>query len=61
MGELVFPIMFVLLFGYVFGSGIVVPGGGDYREFLMPGLFAMTMAFGIGNTMTVVATDSSAA
>ena len=57
VGELVFPIMFVLLFGYVFGSGIVVPGGGDYREFLMPGLFAMTMAFGIGNTMTVVATD----
>ena len=57
VGELVFPIMFVLLFGYVFGSGIIVPGGGDYREFLMPGLFAMTMAFGIGNTMTVVATD----
>ena len=49
--------MFVLLFGYVFGSGMVVPGGGDYREFLMPGLFVMTMAFGIGNTMTVVATD----
>jgi ABC-type Na+ efflux pump permease subunit len=57
VGELIFPIMFVLLFGYVFGSGITVPGGGNYREFLMPGLFAMTMAFGIGNTMTVVATD----
>lgn len=56
-GELAFPIMFVLLFGYVFGSGMVVPGGGDYRDFLMPGIFAMTMAFGIGNTMTVVATD----
>ena len=49
--------MFVLLFGYVFGSGMQVPGGGDYIEFLMPGLFVMTMAFGIGNTMTVVATD----
>jgi ABC-type multidrug transport system permease subunit len=55
--ELLFPAMFVLLFGYVFGSGMVVPGGGDYIEFLMPGLFVMTMAFGIGNTMTVVATD----
>ena len=54
---LISPIMFVLLFGYVFGSGMVVPGGGDYRDFLMPGIFAMTMAFGIGNTMTVVATD----
>lgn len=57
IGEIAFPIMFVLLFGYVFGSGMVVPGGGDYRDFLMPGIFAMTMAFGIGNTMTVVATD----
>ena len=57
VGELAFPIMFVLLFGYVFGSGMQVPGGGDYLEFLMPGLFVMTMAFGIGNTMTVVATD----
>jgi ABC-type multidrug transport system permease subunit len=57
VGELAFPIMFVLLFGYVFGSGMRVPGGGDYIEFLMPGLFVMTMAFGIGNTMTVVATD----
>ena len=57
VGELAFPIMFVLLFGYVFGSGMQVPGGGDYIEFLMPGLFVMTMAFGIGNTMTVVATD----
>ena len=57
VAEILFPVMFVLLFGYVFGSGMVVPGGGDYREFLMPGLFVMTMAFGIGNTMTVVATD----
>ena len=32
--------MFVLMFGYVFGSGMTVPGGGDYREFLMPGMFA---------------------
>lgn len=53
------PIFFVLLFGYVLGSSIVVPGGGDYREFLMPGLFAMTMAFGIGNTMVGVAADAA--
>src|ERR1700755_3355592 len=57
VAELALPILFVLLFGYVFGSGMVVPGGGDYRDFLMPGIFAMNMAFGIGNTMTVVATD----
>ncbi len=56
---LFFPIMFVLLFAYVFGSGIIVPGGGNYREFLMAGMFAQTMAFGIGETMMSVHTDSA--
>jgi len=55
---LIYPIVFVLLFGYVFGSGIVVPGGGSYREFLMPGMFAQTMAFGIGETLAAVQADS---
>lgn len=54
---LIFPVVFVLLFAYVFGSGIIVPGGGNYREFLMPGMFAQTMAFGIGETMVSVTTD----
>jgi ABC transporter DrrB family efflux protein len=56
---LMFPIMFVLLFAYVFGSGIVVPDGGNYREFLMAGMFAQTMAFGIGETLAAVQADSS--
>lgn len=51
------PIMFVLVFGYVFGSGMSVPGGGSYREFLLPGVFAMTMLYGLGATATAVATD----
>ncbi len=51
------PIMFVLVFGYVFGSGIVVPGGGSYREFLLPGVFVMTMLYGMGATATSVAVD----
>jgi ABC-2 type transport system permease protein len=54
LGTLIFPIVFVVLFGYVFGSAISVPGGGAYREFLMPGMFAQTMMFGIGTTMTAV-------
>jgi ABC-2 type transport system permease protein len=58
-GSLLYTIFSVLLFGYVFGSAIVVPGGGDYREFLMPGMFAMTMMFGIGETATGVATDAA--
>ena len=37
------PIMFVLVFGYVFGSGMAVTGAGSYREFLLPGVFVMTI------------------
>ena len=39
------PIMFVLLFAYVFGSAITVPGVG-YKEFLIAGIFAQTVVFG---------------
>jgi ABC-2 type transport system permease protein len=38
VAALIFPAVMVVLFGYVFGSAIHVPGGGDYREYLMPGL-----------------------
>lgn len=57
VGALVFPAIMVVLFGYVFGSAIPVPGGGNYREYLMPGLFVMTSVTGIVATMTVVASD----
>ena len=52
-----FPVMFVLLFGYVFGSAMAVPGGGDYREFLMPGMFAQAMVNGAAATVAVVAAE----
>ena len=39
------PIMFVLLFVYVFGGAIQTPGY-DYVDFLMPGIIVQTMAFG---------------
>ena len=39
------PIMFVLLFAYVFGSAINVPGVG-YKEFLIAGIFVQTVVFG---------------
>ncbi|WP_129666629.1 ABC transporter permease [Phytoactinopolyspora endophytica] len=57
--QLGFPIVSVLLFGYVFGSAMSVPGGGDYREFLMPGMFGMTMAMGFMNTAYVVVYDTA--
>lgn len=55
---LAFPILSILLFGYVFGSAIVIPGGGDYREYLMPGLFVMAAAFGISESLFGIAMDA---
>jgi ABC transporter DrrB family efflux protein len=40
------PLMFVLLFVYVFGGAIQTPGYPDYVDFLMPGIIVQTMAFG---------------
>jgi ABC-2 type transport system permease protein len=59
VGALVFPAVLIVLFGYVFGSAIKVPGGGNYREYLMPGLFAMTTVTSFMTTMVAVATDAS--
>ncbi|WP_127506577.1 ABC transporter permease [Actinoplanes solisilvae] len=52
------PIMFVLVFGYVFGSGMAV-GGDSYREFLLPGVFVMTQLYGLGATATAISLDIS--
>lgn len=59
VGALVFPAIMIVLFGYVFGSAIKVPGGGDYREYLMPGLFAMTTFMSVTTTTLAVATDAA--
>ncbi len=53
---LISPIMFVLLFGYVFGSSIDIPGG-SYREFLIGGTFALTLTFGATFTGAGLADD----
>jgi ABC-2 type transport system permease protein len=50
------PIMFVLLFAYVFGGAIQVPGV-NYREYLMPGIFVQTVAFGSAVTAIGLADD----
>lgn len=50
------PIMFVLLFGYVFGSSIVIPGS-NYREYLIAGVFAQTVIFGATGTGAGMAED----
>ena len=50
-------VMFVLLFAFVFGGAIPIPGGGSYREFLMPGIFVQTLAFASITTAVAVADD----
>src|ERR1700740_3526508 len=53
---LVQPVMFVLLFSYVMGGAITVRGGG-YREFLMAGIFAQTVAFAVEGASAGIADD----
>ena len=53
---LISPIMFVLLFAYVFGSSIAIAGG-SYREFLIGGIFAQTVVFGATFTGAGLADD----
>ncbi len=50
------PIMFVLLFAYVFGQSIEIPGA-SYREFLLAGVFAQTVIFGSTFTGAGLAED----
>jgi ABC-2 type transport system permease protein len=54
------PVIFVLLFAFVFGSAISIPGGGSYREYLLPGIFVQTMAFVAITTAVGMATDMQA-
>jgi ABC-2 type transport system permease protein/oleandomycin transport system permease protein len=50
------PIMFVLLFRYVFGGAIHIPGF-DYVDFLLPGIFVQTVMFGAIGTSIGLAED----
>ncbi|WP_328774230.1 ABC transporter permease [Streptomyces sp. NBC_00286] len=52
---LVFPVMLMLMFSYLIGGGAGIEG--KYVEFLVPGMLAMTMAFGLDATMVAVTTD----
>ena len=57
---LLFPVMVVLMMGYLFGGQMDVPGGGGgYRAFIVPGMFALTMAFGVETTFAAIASDAS--
>jgi len=51
------PIMFVVLFVYVFGGAISVPGFSSYQQFVVPGIFAQTIVFGSAFTSIGIAED----
>jgi ABC-2 type transport system permease protein len=51
------PIMFVVLFAYVFGAAIQESDGVNYKEFLMAGIFTQTVAFGSAFTCVGLADD----
>jgi ABC-2 type transport system permease protein/oleandomycin transport system permease protein len=51
------PIIFVLMFRYVFGGAIRIPGVTHYVDYLMPGVFAQTVVFGSIQTGIALAED----
>ena len=53
------PIMFVVLFVYVFGGSIEVPGYGNYDQYLLPGIFSQSLVFGSAFTGIGLAEDLS--
>lgn len=52
------PLMFVLLFAFVFGGAISIDGG-NYREYLLGGILIQTLAFGLMGPAVAIATDLS--
>jgi len=55
--SLIQPIMFVLLFRYVFGGAVNIVGNIPYVDYLMPGIFSLTVLFGSVATSVGLAED----
>ncbi len=51
------PVMFVLLFRYVFGGAIPIPGGVPYVDYMMPGIFVQAVMFGAVSTAVGLSED----
>lgn len=54
---LLFPVLILVMFGYLFGGAMAAPGG-DYLDFLVPGMIAMTMLFGLEAMVVAVTSDN---
>ncbi|MFF1646921.1 ABC transporter permease [Streptomyces sp. NPDC051658] len=57
LGITVMPVAFVIVFGYLFGSAMQVPGEGGYKEYIMAGIFAQVMLTNITTTAVGVVGD----
>ena len=51
------PVLFTLLFVYVFGSGVILPGGGSYKDFAIAGLLALNLTTSAMGTAVGLSTD----
>jgi ABC-2 type transport system permease protein len=51
------PVLFTLLFVYVFGSGVVLPDGGSYKDFAIAGLLALNLTTSAIGTAVGLSTD----
>jgi ABC transporter DrrB family efflux protein len=51
------PVLFTLLFVYVFGAGVVLPGGGTYADFAIGGLLALNLTTSSMGTAVGLSTD----
>lgn len=56
--NIMFTVMLLLMFALLFGGSITLPGGGDYIDFLLPGMMALSMMFGVEATTTAMANDA---
>jgi ABC transporter DrrB family efflux protein len=54
---LLFPVLVMVMMGGLFG-GAIAGSAGDYLPFVVPGVLALTMLFGLESTMTAVAEDA---
>lgn len=51
------PLLFTLLFIYVFGAGIAIPGGGDYKDYALAGLLVLNLTTAAVGTAVGLSTD----
>lgn len=56
--QLLFPVLVVLMMGGLFG-GAIAGSAADYMPFVVPGVLALTMLFGLETTMLAITTDAS--